>query len=78
MAHFFGHLEDNMASASNAALLVDPSNGPAIAAALVRALHHDDLRGEMVARDLRRAREFNWERVARNHLSVYREVAAGK
>jgi hypothetical protein len=78
MAHFFGHLEDSMASASNAALLVDPSNDPAIAAALVRALHHDDLRVEMVARDLRRAREFNWERVAWDHLSGYREVASGK
>jgi len=45
--------------------------------ALVRALHDDDLRREMVARGLRRAREFTWDRAARNLLSVYRELAAG-
>jgi glycosyltransferase involved in cell wall biosynthesis len=63
--------------AGDAALLVDPTDEPAIAAALVRALHDDDLRREMVAKGLRRAREFTWDRAARNLLSVYREVAAG-
>jgi glycosyltransferase involved in cell wall biosynthesis len=33
---------------------------------------------EMVARGLRRAREFTWDRVARSFLSVYQEVAAGR
>jgi len=44
--------------------------------ALVRPLHDDDLRREMVARGLRRARQLTWDRAARNLLSVYREVAA--
>jgi len=30
-----------------------------------------------VARGLRRAREFTWDRVARSFLSVYQEVAGG-
>jgi hypothetical protein len=32
---------------------------------------------EMVARGLRRTREFTWDRVARNFLLVYREVTGG-
>jgi glycosyltransferase involved in cell wall biosynthesis len=65
-------------AAGDAALLVDPTDEPAMAAALVRALHDDDLRREMTARGLRRAQEFTWDKVARNFLSVYREVAAGE
>ena len=64
--------------AGDAALLVDPTDEPALAAALVRALHDEDLRREMVARGLRRAGEFTWDRVARSFLLVYREVAAGE
>ena len=63
--------------AGDAALLVDPTDEPAMAAALDRALHDGDLRRHMVARGLERARQFTWARVARNLLSVYREVAAG-
>ena len=62
--------------AGDAALLVDPTDEPALAAALDRALHDSDLRRHMVARGLERARQFTWDRVARNLLSVYREVAA--
>jgi glycosyltransferase involved in cell wall biosynthesis len=64
-------------AAGDAALLVDPTDESAIAAALARALRDDDLRRELVARGLRRAREFTWDKVARNFLSVYQEVAAG-
>ncbi len=65
-------------AAGDAALLVDPTDESAIAAALARALRDDDLRRELVARGLRRAREFTWDRVARSFLSVYQEVAAGR
>jgi glycosyltransferase involved in cell wall biosynthesis len=65
-------------AAGDAALLVDPTDESAIAAALARALDDDDLRREMVARGLRRAREFTWDRVARNFLSIYQDVAAGE
>jgi glycosyltransferase involved in cell wall biosynthesis len=65
-------------AAGDAALLVDPTDESAMAAALARALHDDDLRREMVDRGLRRAREFTWDRVARGFLSVYRDVAAGE
>jgi glycosyltransferase involved in cell wall biosynthesis len=64
-------------AAGEAAVLVDPRDEPATAAALLRALRDDDLRRKMVARGLCQARAFTWERVARNFLSVYREVAAG-
>lgn len=64
-------------AAGDAALLVDPTDEPATEAALAMALHDDDLRHEIVVRGQRRAREFTWDRVARNFLSVYREVAAG-
>jgi glycosyltransferase involved in cell wall biosynthesis len=65
-------------AAGDAALLVDPTDESAMAAALARTLHDDDLRQEMVARGRHRAREFTWDRVARNFLTVYREVAAGR
>ena len=64
--------------AADAALLVDPSDESALAAALARALHDEGLRRQMIGRGLRRAQEFTWERVARDFLSVYREVAAGE
>jgi glycosyltransferase involved in cell wall biosynthesis len=61
--------------AGEAALLVDPTEVREIAAALARVLHDGDLRQRMVDQGLERARQFTWERAARNVLSVYREVA---
>jgi glycosyltransferase involved in cell wall biosynthesis len=62
--------------AGDAAILVDPHDTGAIGEALGRALTDGPLRADLRARGLDRAREFSWERAARDTLSVYQIVAA--
>jgi glycosyltransferase involved in cell wall biosynthesis len=61
--------------AGEAALLVDPSNAEAIAAALTATLHDSGLRQRLIAAGLERARMFSWQRTAERTLAVYRQVA---
>jgi glycosyltransferase involved in cell wall biosynthesis len=61
-----------------AALLCDPLDVAAIAAALAQALSDADLRAELHARGLARARLFSWERTARETLAVYREAVGNR
>jgi glycosyltransferase involved in cell wall biosynthesis len=57
--------------AGDAALMFDPSDEGAIAAALERLLRDGDLRADLSRRGLQRAREFTWERTARLTLESY-------
>jgi glycosyltransferase involved in cell wall biosynthesis len=59
--------------AGEAAVLVDPLDPDAIAAGLAEAL---DRGPELRERGLERARAFDWHRVARETVAVYREAAA--
>jgi glycosyltransferase involved in cell wall biosynthesis len=61
--------------AGNAALLVDPADTGAIAAALARLADDGALRAELRGRGLARAGLFSWERCARETLAVLREAA---
>jgi glycosyltransferase involved in cell wall biosynthesis len=56
-----------------AAVLVDPLDPDAIAAGLHEAI---DRREELRPLGLARARVFDWHRVARETVAVYREAAA--
>jgi alpha-1,3-rhamnosyl/mannosyltransferase len=58
----------------DAALIVDPEDVSAIAAGLTRLWRDDDLRADLRARGLLRAREFSWDRTARLTLDVYRDA----
>jgi glycosyltransferase involved in cell wall biosynthesis len=60
--------------AGNAALLVNPDDDDALAGAMVRALRDTPLRESLRAKGFERARQFTWERAARQTLEVYREV----
>jgi glycosyltransferase involved in cell wall biosynthesis len=60
--------------AGDAALLVDPLDEGAIAAALARLLSDDDLHRELVDRGFRQAARFSWQRCAREALAVLEEV----
>ncbi len=60
--------------AGEAAMLVDPQSPEQLANALVRVLHNASLRDELRAKGLERAKQFTWERAARETLSVYREI----
>lgn len=60
--------------AGDAALLVDPEDPVAIAAALERLAGEPELRGQLSARGRPRAAQFTWERTARLTLEVYRQA----
>jgi glycosyltransferase involved in cell wall biosynthesis len=62
--------------AGDAALLIDPQDTTAIASAIERLLCDDGLRAELRERGLARAKEFSWERAARETLLLYELVAA--
>lgn len=60
----------------DAALLVDPLDVDALAAAIRRLWDDDTLGATLRERGLRRAREFTWERTARGTLDAYAAVLA--
>ncbi|HET9870677.1 MAG TPA: glycosyltransferase family 1 protein, partial [bacterium] len=60
--------------AGNAALLVDPESPEAIAQGVERVMTRPALRRQLVARGMRRAREFNWARTARLTLEAYEQL----
>lgn len=58
----------------DAALLVDPHDESALAAAMQRVLDDAALRSSLRDRGLERARLFSWERCARETLAAYDEI----
>ena len=60
--------------AGDAALLVDPSDCGAIADGMRECFETDRVRTELKARGLRRVKDFAWEGVARQTLSVYEKA----
>lgn len=58
----------------DAAILVDPYDVEGLAEAMYRVLTDTDLREELRAKGLERARQFTWERTARETVAVYQEV----
>jgi len=63
--------------AGDAALLVDPTQAEALAAAMSALLHDDALRQALRAKGLARAATFTWEVVAQRTVDVYRTVSRG-
>ncbi len=63
--------------AGEAALLIDPEDPQALAAAVVRVLSDQALRQMMSAKGFERVTHFSWETTARETLQVYREVCGG-
>jgi glycosyltransferase involved in cell wall biosynthesis len=62
--------------AGDAALLVDPYDSGAIAAALRRVLKDAELREKLRRRGLERAAQFSWRQAAEQTLAVYDQAAA--
>ena len=60
----------------DAALLIDPYDAAAIAAAMRRVLTEPTLREDLRQRGLQRVREFSWERSVRRVREIYGEVLA--
>jgi glycosyltransferase involved in cell wall biosynthesis len=61
----------------DAAVLIDPLDPVALAAAMTRVLGDDDLRAELVRRGHLRVRAFSWARAADATRAVYRRVISG-
>jgi glycosyltransferase involved in cell wall biosynthesis len=62
--------------AGDSALLVDPHDVDAIAAAMYRLLTDEGLRKELIRRGFANVQRFAWEKCARETLAVLEEVAA--
>ncbi len=62
--------------AADAALLVDPRDVAVLAGAMGRLLSDERLQADLRARGLARAKQFSWQRTARETLSLYEAVAA--
>lgn len=60
--------------AGEAALLVDPHNPHALAAAMIRVLADPALHGRLRAAGLARAARFTWQAAARQTLTVYQQA----
>ena len=58
----------------DAGLLVDPENASEITVAIWRVLTDEALRAELIAKGLKRAHCFSWEKTARQTLELYRRV----
>ncbi|MCL5263619.1 MAG: glycosyltransferase family 4 protein [Chloroflexi bacterium] len=58
----------------DAAITVEPSDSAALAAAVERVLGDRQLRAELVANGIARAKMFSWETTARRTFAVYQQV----
>jgi glycosyltransferase involved in cell wall biosynthesis len=63
--------------AGDAALLVDPADTEAVAAAMGRLLTDESLHADLVARGRRRSADFTWDRCAQETLTACAAVAGG-
>jgi glycosyltransferase involved in cell wall biosynthesis len=62
----------------NAALYFDPNNVDQIAQSIYTVLSDDDLKVDLAAKSQIRAREFSWEKTARDTLDVYQAIAENR
>ena len=58
----------------DAALIIDPHDEDDVAVAMHRLLVDEDLRSELIAKGLKRAEKFSWEKAACETLKVYHHV----
>jgi glycosyltransferase involved in cell wall biosynthesis len=63
--------------AGDAAVLVDPYNIEGIASAMQQVLEDPHLSNELREKGLARAKQFSWERTARETIAVYKRVMEG-
>jgi len=60
--------------AGGAAILVDPYKPDEIADSIQRVLSEEDLRKELLEKGLERAREFSWQKCARETLALFESL----
>ena len=60
--------------AGDAAILVDPLNADEMAGAMYNVLSNTMLKRQLVEKGIKRAKEFSWEKAARETLKLYQEL----
>ncbi len=60
--------------ANGAAKLVDPNNTKDIAAAMIEFANNEELRNEFKIKGLLRAKEFDWNKTAKETLKIYNDI----
>jgi glycosyltransferase involved in cell wall biosynthesis len=60
--------------AGDAAVLVNPEDAEELGEAMVRVLEDQTLRATLKEKGLKRAKQFTWERAARQTMALYREL----
>lgn len=58
----------------DAALMIDPHDIDGLTVAMWRVLTEDELRRDLACKGLKRARQFSWEKAAKQTLEVYHKV----
>lgn len=61
----------------DAALLIDPHDIDGLTVAMWRVLTEKGLREDLICKGLKRAKQFSWEKAARQTLEVYHKVGQG-
>ncbi|MCQ9205354.1 MAG: glycosyltransferase family 4 protein [Omnitrophica bacterium] len=59
----------------DAAILIDPYNTEDLAQVIIKVIDDSSLRQELTKKGLQRAKDFSWERCARETLAVYQQAA---
>jgi glycosyltransferase involved in cell wall biosynthesis len=59
----------------DAAVLVDPADVDALAAALDRVVHDDELRRDLVTAGCRRVEQYRWPNIAPRFVELYKSLA---
>ena len=62
--------------AEGAALLTDPTDTAAIAAAMTKLIQQEKLRRDLIQKGRERARGMTWERTAEQSIAIYRELVS--
>ena len=60
----------------DAAVMIDPCDIESIAMGIERVLDNNELKHELIERGFKRARQFSWDRAARQLLSVFSKTAS--
>jgi glycosyltransferase involved in cell wall biosynthesis len=60
--------------AGDAAFLINPYNGQELQAAVIKILNDENLRDDLIARGLKKAKEYSWAQTAKQTLAIYESV----
>lgn len=60
--------------AGDAAFLINPDNGKELKAAVLKLLNDKNLRNNLIARGLKRAKEYSWVKTATKTLAIYESI----